>query len=272
MTDAPSAPGAAPGSFRVELLGIPVALHERTREHHDALQRELDVMCAGSPADSVPARLVAMMAELADRYRSLNPHVLAELRLAAERGDEHLDLRVEVPDQAAAAVERLANLLAEADEFCRSGELVTLVTPPEVAAYREWFLGEFSRQHAGLAPTRWIGPPASIDAEPPAQSLRPAGPSPGSGESVAVRPTGAVDLVSAGQLRDELLAARSGGAAVVLDLLAVDFIDSVGMSLIVSAQRRLQADGTPLQVLVPDRLRSSFELTGLDQVLDITYS
>jgi anti-anti-sigma factor len=272
VIDAPNAAAAAPGSFRVELLGIPVALHERTRAHHDALQRELDVMCAGSPADSVPARLVAMMAELADRYRSLNPHVLAELRRAAERGDEHLDLQVEVPDQAAAAVERLGNLLAEADEFCRSGELVTLVTPPDVAAYREWFLGEFSRQHAGGAPTRWVDPPSSLVERPTERLLPPVGSSPGSGGSVTVRPTGAVDLVSAGQLRDELLTARSGAGAVVLDLLSVDFIDSVGMSLIVSAQRRLQADGTPLQVLVPERLRSSFELTGLDQVLDITYS
>jgi anti-sigma B factor antagonist len=265
----------------VELLGIPVALHERTREHHDALQRELDVMAASAPSDSVPARLVAMMAELSARYRSLNPHVLAELRAAADRGDEHLDLSVEVPDQAAAAVERLGHLLAEADEYCRSGALVTLVTPPDVATYRQWFLGEFSRQHTGAAPSRWIEPAATLTAEQPDQPEQPIGAPQsigtpqGSAGSVTVRPTGAIDLVSAGQLRDDLLAARAEGAegaTVVLDLLAVDFMDSVGMSLIVSAQRRLQADGTALRVLVPERLRPSFELTGLDQVLDVTYS
>lgn len=276
MNGAPDAAAVSPGRFRVELLGIPVALHERTRDHHDALQRELDVMSASAPSDSVPARLVTMMGELAARYRTLNPHVLAELRAAAERGDEHLDLSVEVPDQAAAAVERLGDLLAEADEFCRSGELVTLVTPPDVAAYRQWFLGEFSRQHEGAAPTRWVEPAAPLDAarsEQPDQPVRAT--QQGSDASVTVRPTGAVDLVSAGQLRDDLLAARAqgaDGATVVLDLLAVDFIDSVGMSLIVSAQRRLQADGTTLRVLLPQRLRPSFELTGLDQVLDITYS
>lgn len=269
MSEASSATGTAPGSFRVELLGIPLALHERTRVHHDALQRELDVMRAGSPADSVPVRLVAMMGELADRYRALNPHVLSELRLAAERGDEHVDLSVEVPDQAAAAVERLGELLAEADEFCRSGQLVTLVTPPDVAAYREWFLGEFTRQQAGTAPTRWTDPPTSQRAEPSD------GPAPGAvtaAGTVTVAPTGAIDLVSAGQLRDELLAARERGSVVVLDLLQVDFIDSVGMSLIVSAHRRLAADGSPLRVLVPKHLATSFELTGLDQVLDLTYS
>lgn len=269
MSAGPTADGPPSGSFRVELLGIPIGLHDRTRVHHDALQRELDVMRAGEPADSVPARLVTMMGELADRYRNLNPHVLSELRRAADRGDEQLDLRVEVPDQAAAAVERLGQLLAEADEFCRSGDLVTLVTPPDVLAYREWFLGEFSRQHAGRAPTRWTGPPASPEgaSEPAAERVAEA-----EAGMVAVRPTGAVDLVSAGQLRDELLAARQGAALIELDLLGVDFIDSVGMSLIVSVQRRLEADGTPLRVLVPRRLAASFELTGLDQVLDITYA
>lgn len=274
MSEASIATGTAPGSFRVELLGIPLELHERTRVHHDALQRELDVMRAGSPADSVPVRLVAMMGELADRYRALNPHVLSELRLAAERGDEHVDLSVEVPDQAAAAVERLGELLAEADEFCRSGQLVTLVTPPDVAAYREWFLGEFTRQQAGRAPTRWTGPPTS-DPSTPASAEPSDGPAPGAADAagtVTVAPTGAIDLVSAGQLRDELLAARERGSVVVLDLLQVDFIDSVGMSLIVSAHRRLAADGSPLRVLVPRHLATSFELTGLDQVLDLTYS
>jgi anti-anti-sigma factor len=267
VSSAPTAGGPPAGSFRVELLGVPVALHDRTRVHHEALQRELDVMRAGTPADSVPARLVAMMGELADRYRGLNPHVLTELRLAAARGDEHVDLRVEVPDQAAAAVARLGQLLAEADEFCRSGELVTLVTPPDVLAYREWFLAEFARQHAGEPPTRWADPSATGQVAPTA----PAAPTDRTG-TFTVRPTGAVDLVSAGQLRDELLAARREATVVVLDLLGVDFIDSVGMSLIVSVQRRLAADGTPLQVLVPRRLASNFELTGLDQVLDITYS
>ncbi len=267
MSASPPVGGPPVGSFQVELLGIPVALHDRTRVHHEALQRELDVMRAGTPADSVPSRLVVMMVELADRYRGLNPHVLTELRLAAARGDEHIDLRVEVPDQAADAVARLGQLLEEADEFCRSGELVTLVTPPDVLAYRDWFLGEFARQHAGEPPTRWTEP-SSPEADEPAA---PTAPTERIG-TVTVRPTGAVDLVSAGQLRDEVLVARRGATAVVLDLLGVDFIDSVGMSLIVSVQRRLAADGTPLRLLVPRRLGPNFELTGLDQVLDITYS
>jgi anti-sigma B factor antagonist len=254
------------GTYRVELLGMPVSLHERTRQHHEALQRELDMIRAGAPADSVPARLVTLMEELAERYRGMNPHVVTELRAAAERGDEEVDLSVEVPDRAPVAVERIERLLTEADEYCRAGELVTIETPADVLAYRTWFLEEFRRQHAGEPPRRWT--PALVGAT---AGTEPASPS-GAGATAVVVPSGAIDLVSAGALREELLAAREAATAVELDLRDVDFIDSVGLSLLVSVHRRLESEEVPLRVIVPRRLASSFELTGLDQVLGVSYS
>ena len=52
----------------------------------------------------------------------------------------------------------LRSTLAEADEFCRRGELLTLATPPEYVAFREWFLGEIVRQLEGKPPTPWRQP------------------------------------------------------------------------------------------------------------------
>jgi hypothetical protein len=43
--------------------------------------------------------------------------------------------------------------LAEASEFCRRGELLTLATPPEYVAFREWFLDEIARQLGRNPPT-----------------------------------------------------------------------------------------------------------------------
>ena len=53
----------------------------------------------------------------------------------------------------------LPRTLAEADEFCRRGELLTLATPPEYVAFREWFLGEIVRQLDGQPPDTVARPP-----------------------------------------------------------------------------------------------------------------
>jgi hypothetical protein len=47
-------------------------------------------------------------------------------------------------------------MLDEVDEFCRQGKhLLTLATPPELVAYRRWYLGEFIAQLAGRPATPW---------------------------------------------------------------------------------------------------------------------
>lgn len=57
---------------------------------------------------------------------------------------------------AVAATVSLARMLDEADEFCRSGNhLLTLATPPELLAFRRWYLGEFNAQLQGQSPLPW---------------------------------------------------------------------------------------------------------------------
>jgi anti-sigma B factor antagonist len=56
----------------------------------------------------------------------------------------------------------------------------------------------------------------------------------------------------------------------VLDIAALTFIDSTGLSLIVSEHKQLKARGAELIVLSPTRMaRRLFELSGLDSVLSI---
>lgn len=62
---------------------------------------------------------------------------------------------------------------------------------------------------------------------------------------MVVEAAGEVDLTTAPQLREEILAAVSdtGKPGVIVDLSKVDFIDSAGLALLVEARKRLSPDG-----------------------------
>ncbi|MEO6712854.1 MAG: GAF domain-containing SpoIIE family protein phosphatase, partial [Mycobacteriales bacterium] len=80
----------------------------------------------------------------------------SQIEAALERGEAELDLLYQVPASAADAVRGLAQVLDDADEYCRAGqELLTLAAPADVVAFRHWFLGEFMRQIRGEGPTPW---------------------------------------------------------------------------------------------------------------------
>ena len=71
----------------------------------------------------------------------------------------------------------------------------------------------------------------------------------GDGARMTVAATGEVDLLVAPELRTALVdATQSGADEVALDLSSVSFIDSTGLSVIVDAWRRLDADGRRLVV------------------------
>lgn len=274
-------------STTVRLLGLPVPLHVEAAAHQEALQREIDVISIDDQA-SAPLRLRALIAEVQDQYGGLAEHPATELQSAIDRGAETVDLTYVVPPAAAEASERLLEVLDEVDEFCRQGEhLLTLASPPEVVAYRRWFLGEFGSQLRGAAPTPWSevapgGDEPDPGADEPATATSEGGESGAAytvpegwsvddrGAQVIVRPAGELDLQSAPEVRDLIQAVRRDGVEhVELDLTDVSFIDSVGLSMIVSAHQRLAADGVPLTVVIPAALQRLFEISGLGQLLDL---
>lgn len=84
-----------------------------------------------------------------------------------------------------------------------------------------------------------------------------------------VAPRGDLDLATAPALRDELVAAsRSGSSLVVLDLGGVDFLDSVGVSVIVGGHKRLRHLGGSLHLAGPrGPVRTVLGLTRLDAII-----
>jgi anti-anti-sigma factor len=83
---------------------------------------------------------------------------------------------------------------------------------------------------------------------------------------------GEIDLSSAPGLLDSVLCAAlaSDHRQVVIDLHRVSFIDSSGLAAIIETNRRLRDDGSHLVLTRPSPLvRQLFEMTGLDEVLDL---
>ncbi|HVF06069.1 MAG TPA: hypothetical protein VNA20_14605 [Frankiaceae bacterium] len=140
----------------VRLVAFPLRLHRVATEHHAELMREFQLLAFDDdPRTEVPARLVELIAELNASYAGVAETADAEREAAIARGDESVDLTYRVPPGAAEACERLERMLAEADEFCRSEQLLTLATPAEAAAFRRWYLREFVAQLSGAEPTPW---------------------------------------------------------------------------------------------------------------------
>jgi hypothetical protein len=139
---------------KVRVLGLPLGVLRRASEHNDELLREF-ALIREENSQHVPSRLLALIEELNGRFGSFTEGPANSIQDALDRGDRLMDLEYQVPANAAEGAARLTTLLDEADEFCRSGDLLTLATLPESLHFRRWFLEEFSRQIAGDAPRSW---------------------------------------------------------------------------------------------------------------------
>ena len=152
----------APQLHPVRMLQLPVQVWAAAQEHHDELVREFALMTAGredrdDEAPAVPVRLLRLVAELTASFGGSSDEQEARLMAAAARGDEVMEvLEFALPEAAGPACERLARMLDEADDFCRSGQhLLTLATPDELRLFRSWYLTQVREQVTGGAPEPW---------------------------------------------------------------------------------------------------------------------
>ena len=90
-------------------------------------------------------------------------------------------------------------------------------------------------------------------------------------DSVVVVVRGELDLSTVEALRAVLQGPEASSNVVVLDLRSLDFIDSSGLSLLVSEQHRAQKAGRRFAIAVGGAPAVSrlFELTGLTGTLDL---
>ena len=172
-TEAADLPGAEPAT-EVRLLGVPVQDYLALEAHHDAMIREfalLSLQLAGDTS-TAPRRIVELGEELERRFPSVRSATGTAVRDAAETGQPHVDIAFSVTEQQVEDSEVILELLEEVDEFCRSGALLTMPTPPQLVALRRWLVMDVSAQvRRQAAPTP--GPElASPDAHALLQAVR----------------------------------------------------------------------------------------------------
>ena len=142
----------------VRLIRFPLDLAAESTEHFEGLKREFALLAMRAPESAeVPKRLLDLVAALTDRYAGLTEATNRERDEAIARGETVSDeLSYTVPPAVADACVDLASMLDDADEYCRQGELLlTLATPPQLVAFRRWYLGEFVAQLQGEPPLPW---------------------------------------------------------------------------------------------------------------------
>ena len=249
----------------VELQHLPVQVQRQAAEHHDALVRELSLIKASSDTEALPHRLVALVDELDEKFGRFAEGPRAVLNDAFLDDEDYVDVTYRVPRETGEALARLAELLDQADDFCRQGQhLVTLATPPLIAAYRHWLVDEFVRQGQGDAPRPWTMPMELLvsNAEWPTEV---------DGATARVTLSGELDLATAPQLRDHLSHLYASGVRVfVLDSAGVSFIDSVGLSVLLALFRRCREEDGSLTIKAPSRvMKRTLEVAGLYDVLTI---
>ena len=139
------------------LVGFPVPLGLRARQHSEALLREFAIiaMGGGEHAD-VPKRLLEIAAESDERYATTTRATHDVVDIAAEKGAESVDFELELPERIVADTGETVNVLLEVDQYCSNGELLTLNPPTDIKLFWMWFLGELVRQINGMQPTSWL--------------------------------------------------------------------------------------------------------------------
>ena len=145
----------------VALVDFPVAQFVQMQAHHDAMMREFALIAirAGDADSTTPRRLVSLAEEMQQRYGDASKPFRDGVAAAVERGDVVATLQLPIPFSTLRWSEDFLLLFEEADAYCRTGHLLTPPSPPEVASFRRWLVGELIRQiRDGATPTPfWAG-------------------------------------------------------------------------------------------------------------------
>jgi hypothetical protein len=140
----------------VSLVGFPLDVFMRSRQHSEALLREFAfVVDGGGDNTELPRQLLTIVTRVRARAAGLNTGAERLIETAIARGESTVDFDLVIPARIAAGAREFETLLEEVDAYCRSGELLTLASTPELQLFRRWYLREIASQAEGRPPTPW---------------------------------------------------------------------------------------------------------------------
>ena len=82
---------------------------------------------------------------------------------------------------------------------------------------------------------------------------------------------GEVDVYTAPQLKQQIITLLDSGVKrVIVNLSAVDYLDSTALGVLIGGLKRLRERNGALDLICPNqRIKRIFEITGLDKIFDI---
>ena len=246
----------------VELLSVPLAVLNRASDHNLTLMRELALVHTADESGVAPARLLWLSQHLDQKYAAFNTAPRERLQKAIEGDETHVDVRYEMPAHAALAAAELGAALDEVDDYCRNGDLLTLVTPSEALSFRRWLLGEFVAQiQDGARPTPWSEQLFADDVDAAVTAAEP--------NAGTITIVDELDLEGAAKVRGDFASLLDSGVShLTVDLASCTFIDSVGISLLLTTRERMaQAGGTIVVANASGATRRTLETTGVYDIL-----
>ena len=162
----PQSPPPDPGPrelLEVHLLGLPLRILQRVREHHGELLREISLLALKPESlKTLPPRLRELIAIYTKHYTG-QIYGGAAARSVPLRSEvlptrDRADLVVYLERADALQANTFWSQLDEADQYCqRGGILLTIGNGPTERALMAWYFAEFVNQANGLTPQEWAG-------------------------------------------------------------------------------------------------------------------
>jgi len=138
----------------IELGDVPTDLLVAAKAHVDSIVREFALVSSGA-ASGQSAAVSADMARLIDavtsRFAQARESIKRQAIAAAAAGQVRTRLVLTLPLAAADAGREYLRALDEVDAYARAARLLTLETPPQHRAFRQWYVSSLVDQLSALA-------------------------------------------------------------------------------------------------------------------------
>ena len=89
------------------------------------------------------------------------------------------------------------------------------------------------------------------------------------GSTLTLALEGRLDTTTSPDLEEALAASLDGVTALVLDFAKLDYLSSAGLRVLLSAQKRMNRQGSMKLVHVNDMVKEVFEITGFSEFLAV---
>lgn len=144
------------------LRDFPLRVWARSRQHSDEIMREFTLMLEGERSGQTnldaPKALVDLASMFTSRFGPLLDQLYAAREAALEAGKDRMDSEVALVEGTPELLTQVRTVMDMVDEYCRTGDLLTLERDEVDRRLFDWSMTELVAQYEGREPTAWPGP------------------------------------------------------------------------------------------------------------------